>query len=270
MEFPSNMWPRNYQPFRELTQPSLGPVAAPVATPVAISGVLTGTYRYYATFVGVSGETTVSPTSAPVSQAGGQIQVALPTGPGPYTTARNIYRTPANGADGSELFLAQVADNTTTTYVDNLPDGSLGAAPPTVDTTLNAPLFEMQVSDSRLPGPPVQSGVQSSLLVQFGCKHILASNGTTLPERYHDVVLAGAAAYACLAVQVPTNDLFQYQDGELRDRVDESKTPEHWQAAGQRLLAIWKDRLKQVRDQVAADYASTPQWGAVPSRWQWT
>ena len=46
--------------------------------------------------------------------------------------------------------------------------------------------------------------------VTYASKHVLAANGTTVPEQHHDVVLLGAAAYACLAFQVPTNDLFRY------------------------------------------------------------
>lgn len=48
----------------------------------------------------------------------------------PYCTARRLYRTSA-GADptviGNYKLLATIADNTTTTYADNIADGSLGA-----------------------------------------------------------------------------------------------------------------------------------------------
>jgi hypothetical protein len=53
----------------------------------------------------------------------------IPLGPA-GTTNRKIYRTEG---DGSSLkLLATIADNTTTTYADNIADGSLGAAYPSV------------------------------------------------------------------------------------------------------------------------------------------
>jgi hypothetical protein len=91
-----------------------------------------------------------------------------------------------------------------------------------------------------------------------------------VPEQHHDVVLLGAAAYACLAYQVPTNDMFIYQDGEMRDKVDEQRTPEHWLAAGTSLLALFKERLEEVKRQRDAGHAAVAQWGAVPARWGWT
>lgn len=96
------------------------------------------------------------------------------------------------------------------------------------------------------------------------------ANGTTIPEQHHDIVLLGAAAHACLAIQIPTNDLFDYQDGELRDRVSEIKTPEHWLAAGKNLMAMFEARIKEIKEQRDAGFAELTQWGSVPSRWQWT
>ena len=85
-----------------------------------------------------------------------------------------------------------------------------------------------------------------------------------------DIVILGAAAYAMLAYQAPTNDLFDYQDGELRDHVDERKVPAAWLAAAQRALAQFQDRLEQVKRQRNAGAAAINQWGDVSIRWQRT
>lgn len=267
IEFPTNQYPRVYVPYQELVQPGLGTPAAPAASP-ANSGPITGQYSYRVTFVGIAGETASSPASNAVSGVGFGMGVTLPLGPSPYTRARNLYRTLANGADGTQRLVATIADNATTSYVDQASDASIGGASvlPVADTTANAPIVELRIPDSKLPDP----ANPGQLAATFGSKHVWATNGTTLPEQHHDIVLLGAAAYACLAYQVPTNDLFEYQDGELRDRVSEIKTPEHWQAAGMKLLSLFEGRLEEVKRQRDAAYAATAQWGSVPSRWQWT
>jgi hypothetical protein len=216
------------------------------------------------TYLGIAGETVVSAPSASLAVSHQQVVVSLPLGPLPYCTARTLYRTAGSGSP-PYLFLETIADNTTSSFVDTIGDGGLGGSAPVADGTFNVPLLELQIPDSRLPDP-TNPGV---LAVTYASKHLLAMNGTTVPEQHHDVVLLGAAAYACLAFQVPTNDLFEYQDGELRDRVSEVKTPEHWQATGKALLALFKERLEDVKQQRDAAYAATSQWGSVPSRWQW-
>jgi hypothetical protein len=56
------------------------------------------------------------------------------TGGGPATTARKLYRTLNDAATWK--FLATIADNTTTTYVDTAADGALtGTGPPVTDTS---------------------------------------------------------------------------------------------------------------------------------------
>lgn len=265
VEYPAGQYPRRVVPYRELAQPSLGTPPAPVAQ-APYAGPIAGSYLYRVTFLGVAGESAPGAPSAPVNGPGFGVNLALPLGPDPYCIGRNIYRTPANGADGTELLLATIADNVTTTYLDAMPDAALGAAMPAADSTRNAPLVELRIPDSMLP----DIAVPGSLAVTYAARHVWAANGTTIPEQHLDVVLLGAAAYACLAYQVPTNDLFEYQDGELRDRVSEVKTPEHWQAAGNALLARFEARLEEVKRQRDAGAADVAQWGSVPARWQWT
>lgn len=267
VEYPSGCYPRKMVPFKEYVQPPLGTPPAPTAAQNGLAaGVLNGTYQYVVTFLGVGGETAASAPSGSIFVPHGQVNVTLPVGPAPYCMGRNIYRTAGSGAP-PYLFVAGVADNATTTYLDLVGDGGLGAtAAPVADSTAGVPLVELQLPNDRLP----DASNPQPLAITYASKHVLGAAGTTIPEQHHDVVLLGAAAYACLAFQVPTNDLFEYQDGELRDRVSEVKTPEHWQAAGQALLALFKERLEDVRRQRDAASAATAQWGSVPSRWQWT
>lgn len=110
-------------------------LAAPGAPTVAsgAAGTPNGTYRCQVTFVNAGGET-IGGTEATVTVTNQQIAwSAIPTGP-TSTTARKLYRTAAGGAAGTEKLVTTISDNTTTTFTDNVADGSLGAAVPTSNT----------------------------------------------------------------------------------------------------------------------------------------
>jgi hypothetical protein len=65
-------------------------------------------------------------------------------------TARKLYRTPVNG--GALKLLATIPNNSTLTYVDAAPDASLGAAPPTSDTSgLGQPTGQVNAGSTSLP-----------------------------------------------------------------------------------------------------------------------
>lgn len=110
-------------------------VPAPGAAALAAgaAGSPNGTYRCQVTFVNAAGETTggveftITVTSTHIAWS------SIPTGPS-GTTARKLYRTSAGGAAGTEKLVTTIADNTTTTFDDNVADGSLGAAIPTTNT----------------------------------------------------------------------------------------------------------------------------------------
>lgn len=115
--------------------PVLGdPSAAPtVATGAA--GALTGTFYYRVTFIDVEDcETKTGPASASVSPAAQQVSLtAIPIG-GAGVTGRRIYRS--TSATGVFRFVAELADNVTTTYTDNDSDISTEReAPKTNNTT---------------------------------------------------------------------------------------------------------------------------------------
>lgn len=110
---------------------SFSTIAAPSSAPTATAttgGSLTSssTYRYKVAFSTANGETTAGPTVT-VSLNSSQNAVNLTNLPlGPMGTVyRLLYRTTANGADGSQYRLAEIEDNTTTTYSDTIADTSL-------------------------------------------------------------------------------------------------------------------------------------------------
>lgn len=135
------------------------PSAAPTVA-VGAAGALTGTYHYAVTFAVVDinssaivGESLPSATSAAVVPAAQQVSLsAIPVSSNPRCNARNIYRTVAGG---SQLkFVATINDNTTTTYTDNLADGSLGANIPTKDSSDGSVFSSQNWLFDRFFGPP--------------------------------------------------------------------------------------------------------------------
>lgn len=108
-----------------------------LVSPAAPGNVEAGAHRYCVTFVTALGETQAGTVSAAVTVAdkavNGKVLVSgIPLG-GSAVTARKIYRTAAGGS--TYLLLATIADNTTTTYTDNIADASLGVGAPSMNTT---------------------------------------------------------------------------------------------------------------------------------------
>lgn len=112
---------------------------APATAPtVALAGagagnVDNGTHYYTVSFVMGQFESIDGPVSSVVSVAdktvNGKVNVtAIPLGP-TGTTARNVYRTLAGTASNTaKKLVGTISDNTTTTLLDNIADGSLGKA----------------------------------------------------------------------------------------------------------------------------------------------
>lgn len=122
-------------------QPPGAPAAALIAPAVA-GNVDNGAHRYLVTFTTADGETQAGTPTAAVTVAdktvNGKVTVsAIPLGGG-AVTARKLYRTVAGGS--TYLLLATLADNTTTTYTDNIADASLGAGAPSTNTTADPQL----------------------------------------------------------------------------------------------------------------------------------
>jgi uncharacterized phiE125 gp8 family phage protein len=108
-----------------------------LASPAAAGSVDDGEHRYRVTFVTADGETEGGTISDAVTVAdktvNGKVELtAIPTG-GAAVTSRKLYRTEAGGSD--YLLLATIADNSTTTYTDNIADSALGAGAPSTNST---------------------------------------------------------------------------------------------------------------------------------------
>lgn len=109
-----------------------------------------GVHRYLATFVTADGETQAGDISSAVTvidkTVNGKVFLsAIPLG-GSLVTSRKIYRTIAGGS--TYLLLATIADNTTTTYTDNIADASLGAEAPSTNST-GDPLLNILIAAAR-------------------------------------------------------------------------------------------------------------------------
>lgn len=112
--------------------------ASPTATAAPGSGNLTGTYKYQLVYVTgwidsyynlyISGFAPSTETTITLAAQNGSITIpsfSLPI------IAVLIYRTSAGGASGSEKYVGIVMQNTGTTFIDNMSDGSLGNPPTT-------------------------------------------------------------------------------------------------------------------------------------------
>jgi hypothetical protein len=136
-----------------------GPAVSPGAPAVGLfaaaeggAGLLSaGAYKWVVTFVTAVGETLASAEIGVTLAATKQASLtAIPLGPaGAGVTARKIYRTKAAGATGTEKLVHEIADNTTTTYADNVADASLTTAIPSADTSSNYAIAQANLSAFR-------------------------------------------------------------------------------------------------------------------------
>lgn len=129
---------------------TLAQIAAPteptaaLASPAAPGNVEAGAHSYKVTFVAGATETEAGTQSDPVTVAdagvNGQVQLTnIPISSDSGVTSRNIYRTIADAdpdVAANYLLLDDIANNTATTFTDNIADASLGAAAPTTNDTV--------------------------------------------------------------------------------------------------------------------------------------
>jgi len=108
------------------------PLAPGVAVNAAV-GLVNGPVTYRVTYVHPTGATEGGFISASVSPVLQQANLSqIPLSESRRVTGRGIYRTIAGGAQ--HKLVTTIADNVTTTLVDNLADGSLGVDIPTPST----------------------------------------------------------------------------------------------------------------------------------------
>lgn len=126
-------------------EPAPGAPLCALASPAAPGNVDNGAHRYLVVFVTTAGKTQAGVPSAAVTVAdktvNGKVALAgIPVGSS-AVTARELYRTVAGGS--TYLHLATIADNVTTTYLDNIADASLGAGAPAANTTSDTTLAHL-------------------------------------------------------------------------------------------------------------------------------
>lgn len=122
--------------------------------------------------------------------------------------------------------------------------------------------FTLKLSSAELP-----RDTTLVMRVFYATKHQLDSSGSTIPEVHRDIIILGAVAYAMEAYQVPTNDNFDFQDGALRDRVDDTHIPQSWLAAIQERRLQFETRLQEIKNQRDFATSSRAHWGDIPARW---
>lgn len=130
--------------YQHLPIPSAPTVA--MISPAAAGNIEDGVHKYAVTFVSAAGETTPSPTASITiadKTVNGKTVVTIPLGP-TGTTQRKIYRT-LTGAEVLTL-LTTVANNTATTYTDNVADATLSGALPIINTAA----FTIQSATTKL------------------------------------------------------------------------------------------------------------------------
>lgn len=102
---------------------------APSGVDAAVAGNPNGAYKYkvsyYTTNAAVTTETDVSSASGTVTVTNSQITVTIPTSSDARVKGRRIYRTLAGGS--VYYFLANVSNNTATTYTDNIADSTISS-----------------------------------------------------------------------------------------------------------------------------------------------
>ena len=129
-------------------------------------------------------------------------------------------------------------------------------------TGTQAPSFTLNLSSAELP-----KDSSTVMRIFYATKQQLDSSGSTIPEVHRDIIILGAAAYAMEAYQIPTNDNFDFQDGSIHDRIDDTKIPTAWLAATQAKMSQFLTRLQEVKQQRDFAYGTRAHWGDIPVRW---
>ncbi|WP_376795825.1 hypothetical protein [Thermogemmatispora sp.] len=140
------------------------------------------------------------------------------------------------------------------------PQGSIGSG--LGQPASQTPTFTLKLSSAELP--PDNTLV---MRIFYATRHQLDASGSTIPEMHRDLIVLGASLYAMEAYQVPTNDNFSFQDGELHDHFDDTAIPRSWQQTIVARRAEFEARLQEIRNQRDFASAARVHWGDVPARW---
>lgn len=135
-------------------------------TDTGVSGVLSGLYYYDVTYYTALGETEGSGEQS-ITVSSKQVSVTLPVSANASVIGRRIYRTIANPFDSViKNLVVDIPNNTATSYVDNIADGSLGVALPRMNST-----------GSQLFNNTERIGFASKISTSFGLNSFLQNTG---------------------------------------------------------------------------------------------
>jgi hypothetical protein len=129
-------------------------------------------------------------------------------------------------------------------------------------TGTQAPSFTLSLSPAELPKDNTLA-----MRVFYATKQQLDASGSTIPEVHRDIIVLGAVAYAIEAYQTPTNDNFDFQDGTLRDRIDDTAIPKSWLALAKYKMEQFEARLQEIKQQRDFASSSRAHWGDIPVRY---
>lgn len=178
-----------------VTDPAAAPTGA-LASPPAAGNVDNGVHKYKYTFVTAIGESLPSAASADVTVAdkgvNGQVLVSGIAVGEEGVTSRKVYRTEAAGS--TYKLLTTIANNTATTFLDNIADSSLTTTAPVANTAAVDPLagdIWPFPALCQIPGTAAQGGdttvARTSLSgCRFGPAHVSIKKGATTADTLID------------------------------------------------------------------------------------
>ncbi|MGH7233843.1 MAG: beta strand repeat-containing protein, partial [Candidatus Saccharimonadales bacterium] len=179
-----------------------GPTTAPSGTIASGSGLnVTGggdPYQYVVSYVTASGQTNAGPSSSGITTTSGNQAIDLsniPISPSPLVIGRDVYRT-TSSENWLYYFVTYIPDNTTTTYVDNIPDSQLGYIAPGTNQSAN---FQVNGSTILISDPNSDSvGLGQGAIAsnQSYNNTGIGINALTGTESGYDNTAVGASALA--------------------------------------------------------------------------
>ena len=160
---------------------NLNPVNQPVSGSTALvttgtGNLSNGVYSYCITFITALGETNAYQlNSSTVDASHKQVTVNIPVSTDYRVTGRKIYRTTVGGNYYTPFLLTTVADNSTLSYVDNIADGSLGAAGGYFQPNTTCQYITVQGSKAMTidPNGSTHFGIQAGNSVTIGAQNTL-------------------------------------------------------------------------------------------------
>lgn len=170
--------------FKNGTASGLSAITVPTTPSAALASagagnLSAGNYQYKIAYVTANGDTALSTASTAVNVTApgtnGKITLTIPTSGSGLVSARRIYRTQAGGS--TYYFLATVANNTATSYTDNIADATIGGS-------YSAPTGRQQVPSVVTLG--AESSTDDVVTMEYRAK-----GTTTAGHQFNHMVAAG-------------------------------------------------------------------------------